>query len=115
MTWPSLAQFIVFLGVLCAITKPLGAYMANVFQGERTFLSRPLAPIERSIYRMCGIDPAVEQSWTAYAAATLLFGLVNFALFYALLRLQGFLPWNPNRFGTAHAPAGSVPITPDLA
>jgi len=115
MTWPSLAQFIVFLGVLLALTKPLGAYMAKVFRGERTFLSRFLAPIERAIYRTGGIDPEEEQSWTAYAAATLLFGLVNFALFYALLRLQGFLPWNPNRFGTAHAPAGSVPVTPDLA
>jgi K+-transporting ATPase ATPase A chain len=89
--------------------------MANVFKGERTFPSRLLAPIEGAIYRICGIDPAVEQSWTAYAGATLLFGLVNFALFYALLRLQGHLPLNPNRFGTAHAPAGSVPMTPDLA
>ena len=97
-----------------AITKPLGAYMANVFRGERTFLSRPLAPIEKAIYRICGIDPAIEQTWTTYAAATLIFGLVNFVLFYALLRLQGSLPLNPNGFGTAHAPSGSIPITPDL-
>jgi len=115
MTWPALAQFIVLLGALAAIAKPLGAYMAKVFQGESTFLSRPLAPVERAIFRTCGIDPATEQSWTAYAASTLLFGLVNFALFYALLRLQGFLPGNPNGFGTAHAPAGSVPVTADLA
>ncbi len=115
MTWPALAQLAVFLGALLAITKPLGAYMANVFAGERTFLSRALAPIERAIYRTCGIDPAIEQTWTAYAAAALLFGLVNFVLFYALLRLEGFLPLNPAGFGTARAPAGSVPITPDLA
>jgi len=114
MTWPSLAQLVVFLGALVAITKPLGAYMANVFRGERTFLSRPLAPIEKAIYRICGIDPAIEQTWTTYAAATLIFGLVNFVLFYALLRLQGSLPLNPNGFGTAHAPSGSIPITPDL-
>jgi K+-transporting ATPase ATPase A chain len=57
----------------------------------------------------------VEQTWTSYAAATLVFGFVNFALFYALLRLQRFLPLNPNRFGTAHAASGSVSITPDLA
>jgi len=115
MTWPALAQLVVFLAALVAITKPLGAYMANVFSGERTFLSRTLAPLERAIYRTCGIDPAMEQTWTSYAAATLLFGLVNFVLFYALLRLQGFLPLNPNQFGTTRAPAGSVPITPDLA
>ncbi|MGA3236151.1 MAG: potassium-transporting ATPase subunit KdpA [Bryobacteraceae bacterium] len=115
MTWTTLAQLVVFLAALAAITKPLGAYMAKVFSGERTFLSRVLAPMERAIYRMSGIDPAMEQTWTSYAAATLLFGLVNFVLFYALLRLQGFLPWNPSQFGTAHAPAGSVPVTPDLA
>jgi potassium-transporting ATPase potassium-binding subunit len=115
MTWASLAQFVVFLGSLVAITKPLGAHMARVFRGERTFLSRLLAPIERGVYRICGVDPAIEQTWTAYAAATLLFGLVNFVLFYALLRLQGSLPLNPNGFGTTRAPAGSVPITPDLA
>jgi potassium-transporting ATPase potassium-binding subunit len=115
MSWPSLFQFFVFLGALLAITKPLGAYMAKVFGGERTFLSRLLAPIERAAYRVCGIDPATEQTWTAYAASTLVFGFINFALFYALLRLQGFLPWNPAHLGTAQAPAGSVPLTPDLA
>lgn len=115
MTWPSLLQLVVFLAALLAITKPLGAYMAKVFEGEPTFLSRPLAAIEKAIYKICGIDPAVEQTWTAYAAATLLFGFVNFCLFYALLRLQGFLPGNPSHFGTARAPAGSVPMTPDLA
>jgi K+-transporting ATPase ATPase A chain len=115
MTWPALAQFVVFLAALVAITKPLGLYMASVFNGERIFLSRILTPIERAIYRTCGIDPAIEQTWISYAADTLLFGLVNFVLFYALLRLQGFLPLNPNRFGTVRAPAGSVPITPDLA
>jgi K+-transporting ATPase ATPase A chain len=115
MTWSTLAQLVVFLGALLAITKPLGSYMANVFRGEPTFLSRTLAPIERAIYRTCGVDPAIEQTWTTYAAATLLFGLANFVLFYVLLRLQGSLPLNPNQFGTARAPAGSVPITPDLA
>jgi potassium-transporting ATPase potassium-binding subunit len=115
MTWPALAQFVVFLAALVAITKPLGFYMGSVFNGQQTFLSRLLTPIERTIYRACGIDPAIEQTWTSYAAATLLFGLVNFVLFYALLRLQGFLPLNPNQFGTVRAPGGSVPITPDLA
>ena len=115
MTWPALAQLAVYLGALLAITRTLGAYMAKIFQGDRTFISRALAPIERAIYRTCGIDPTVEQTWTSYAGATLLFGLVNFGLFYVLLRLEGALPLNPNGFGTAGAAAGSVPITPDLA
>jgi hypothetical protein len=115
MTWPALAQLAVFLAALVAITRPFGAYMAKVFQGEHTWLSRVLAPLEGTIYRISGIDPAVEQTATAYAGAMLLFGLVNFLLFYALLRLEGSLPWNPSGFGTAAAPAGSVPMTRDLA
>ncbi len=115
MTWPALGQLAIFVAMLVAITRPLGAYMAAVYSGKRTFLSPALSPLERAIYRACGINPAIEQTWTSYAAATLLFGLVNFALFYVLLRLQGFLPWNPQGFGTARAPAGSLPVTPDLA
>jgi potassium-transporting ATPase potassium-binding subunit len=115
MQWSSLLQLAVFLGALAAITSPLGAYMAKVFAGERTFLSRLIAPIEGAFYRTCGIDPASGQTWTAYSAAVLCFGFVNFAVFYALLRLQGFLPWNPAHFGTARALAGSVLVTSDLA
>jgi K+-transporting ATPase ATPase A chain len=115
MTWSTLAQLVIFLGALLAITKPLGAYMANVFTGKRTFLSRALAPVEWAIYRTCGIDPEIEQTWTTYAAAILFSGLVNFVLFYTLLRLQGSLPLNPNRFGIAHAGTGNVAVTPDLA
>ena len=95
MTAPALAQFILLLAGLIAITRPLGAYMAKVFQGERTWLSRQLAPIEKAIYRVCGIDPSVEQAWTSYAASMLVFSLVNFAVFYGLLRLQGVLPEIP--------------------
>jgi len=115
MTCIALCQLLAFLGLLVAITKPLGSYMAAVFEGKRTFLSRPLGPVERIIYRLCGINPAMDQRWTAYAGACLAFGLVNFFLFYALLRLQGALPFNPHRFGTALAPRGSVPLTPDLS
>jgi K+-transporting ATPase ATPase A chain len=114
MTWSTLAQLVIFLGALLAITKPLGAYMANVFTGKRTFLSRALAPVEWAIYRTCG-NPEIEQTWTTYAAAILFSGLVNFVLFYTLLRLQGSLPLNPNRFGIAHAGTGNVAVTPDLA
>jgi len=114
MTWIAVVQLVVFLGLLLAITMALGSYMADVFEGKRHFLSRPLAPLERLIYRVCGINPKIEHSWRAYAGACLAFGLVNFLLFYALLRLQGILPFNPLRFGTTLAPRGSIPLSPDL-
>jgi K+-transporting ATPase ATPase A chain len=115
MTYIGSFQLLAFLGLLVLITKPLGSYMAAIFEGRPTFLSRPLVPVENLIYRICGVNPRIEQRWTAYAGACLAFGLVNFFLFYALLRLQGLLPFNPHRFGTALAPSGSIPLTPDLA
>jgi hypothetical protein len=66
LTWTSLCQLLVFLGLLLAITKPLGSYMANVFDGKRTFLSKPLLPLERFIYRLSGVDPEKEQTWRTY-------------------------------------------------
>jgi len=115
MTWIALVQLTAFLAALLAITRPLGAYMAKVFEGKRHFLSRTLGPLERLIYRLCGVNPAIEQSWTTYAGACLAFGIANFLLFYVLLRLEGSMPLNPVRFGTALAPRGSIPLTPDLA
>ena len=106
---------IAFLGLLVVLTKPLGWYMAEVFTGKRTFLSGLLQPLERLIYRLCRIDPRIEQSWSAYAGACLAFGIVNFLFFYALLRLQAILPLNPQRFGDTPAPPWSIPVTPDLA
>jgi K+-transporting ATPase ATPase A chain len=104
MSVPSLAQIAVFLLILLALTRPLGSYMARVFAGERTFLSPVLGPLERLIYRACGIDPAVEQRWTAYTAGMLLFSAVSLLLTYALERLQGVLPFNPQGLGAV--PAG---------
>uniref|UniRef100_A0A7C1T7R6 Potassium-transporting ATPase subunit KdpA n=1 Tax=Agrobacterium albertimagni TaxID=147266 RepID=A0A7C1T7R6_9HYPH len=92
--------------LILALTKPLGVYMARVFHGERTALSSILSPLERAIYRLCGIDAAEEQRWTGYAAAALLFNLAGMVLLYVLQRLQGSLPLNPQGFG---------PVTPDLA
>ena len=97
MTAPALAQFILLLAGLIAITRPLGAYMAKVCQGERTWLSRQLAPIEKAIYRVCRYRSIGRAAWTSYAASMLVFSLVNFAVFYGLLRLQGVFPGNPNR------------------
>jgi len=101
-----LLQIVVFLLVLLALTKPLGLYMARVFGGERTLLSPVLEPVEGLIYRMAGVNPAVEQRWTTYTAAMLLFNLAGMLLLYAIQRLQGFLPFNP---------AGLGALPPDLA
>jgi K+-transporting ATPase ATPase A chain len=106
MTWIGLCQLLAFLALLVAITKPLGAYIADVFEGRRTFLSPLLGPLERLIYRLAGVEPENDQLWTSYAGACLSFGAVNFLLFYALLRWQGHFPLNPQKFGM---------LTPDLA
>ena len=79
--------------------KPLGAYMAAVFRGERTFLSPLLGPVERLIYRISGVDPAHESDWTRYAFDALLVNLLGFIAVYALQRLQGVLPLNPQGLG----------------
>jgi K+-transporting ATPase ATPase A chain len=90
--------------LLCAV--PLGAFMARVFAGERTVLSPVLGPVERGFFRISGIDPAKEQGWLAYTLGMLVFNGAGFVLLYALLRLQGVLPFNPQGF------AG---VSPDLA
>jgi potassium-transporting ATPase potassium-binding subunit len=110
-----LGELLVLMGLLLAITKPLGSFMADVFSGKRTFLSPLLRPLERFVYRVCGVGEDREQNWTAYAASCLAFGLVNFLLFYALLRFQRYLPLNPQGMGTNHPPPGAIPMTPDLA
>ncbi|MER3461261.1 MAG: potassium-transporting ATPase subunit A, partial [candidate division GAL15 bacterium] len=101
-----LVQILLFIGILVALTKPLGAYMARVFQGEPTWLRPLLSPLERAIYRLSGVDPSAEQRWTGYAAAALLFSLAGMVLLYLLQRVQGLLPLNPQGFG---------PVAPDLA
>ena len=106
---------LVFTVILTLLTKPLGSYMADVFEGRRTFLSRFLIPVERITYRLCGIDAEQQQEWKAYAGSCLAFSLVSALLFYAHLRLQGLLPLNPQGFGTPSAPQGATPMTPDLA
>jgi len=93
-----LLQILLFLALLLLITKPMGAYMARVFAGERTLLDPALRPVERLIYRLCGIDPTQEMRWTTYTATMLLFNFAGLLLLYAILRLQHFLPWNPQHF-----------------
>jgi K+-transporting ATPase ATPase A chain len=88
---------LLFLAVLLVI-KPLGLYMARVFSGERTLLSPVLGRLERDLYRVSGINPEKEQSWLGYTLAMLAFSLAGFLVLYAILRLQAYLPLNPQGF-----------------
>jgi K+-transporting ATPase ATPase A chain len=106
MTANDWIQFALFFGALLALTKPLGAYMARVYQGQSCGLDRPLGWLERLIYRLSGVDPQREMSWKQYAVAMLLFNAVGFLAVYLLLRLQAWLPLNPQGF---------VPNSPELA
>ena len=115
MTPIGLGQVLALVAILALITKPLGAYMANVFEGKRTFVSRLVLPVERLIYRITRIHPENDQLWTTYAGSCLAFSLVNFLAFYAILRWQRYLPFNPQGFGSPVAMSGSTPMTPDLA
>jgi K+-transporting ATPase ATPase A chain len=95
MTTIGWLQAIVFFLIVLALTKPLGSYMARVFQGERTWLSPVLLPIERFIYRICGVREDEEMTWYAYALSVLAFSLIGLAYLYILLRTQKWLPFNP--------------------
>jgi K+-transporting ATPase ATPase A chain len=115
MTAIGVYQILFFFAIIVAVTKPLGLFMARVFQGERTFVHPVVRPLERAIYRLSGVREEVEQRWTQYAGAVLAFSLVKFGLTYGILRLQGVLPLNPQGLGTAQAPSGATSMTPDLA
>jgi len=106
MTTNGWIQIALYCAVVLALVKPLGAYMTRVFNGERTFLSPVLAPIERGLYRVAGIDARQEQTWLGYAGGMIVFNLLGFVLLYAILRLQAVLPYNP---------AEQSAVAPDLA
>jgi K+-transporting ATPase ATPase A chain len=108
MTTAGVLQIVVFFGLIFAFTKPLGAYMANVFEGRRTFLHPVLRWLEVLTYKVSGVREDVEQRWTQYTASLLAFSIFGFLLVYLLQRAQGFLPFNPQNFN-----AGNV--SPDLA
>ncbi len=97
MSSSDLLQIALYLGALLALVKPLGHYMANVYEGRWNFWP------ERWFYRVTGVDPAVSMSWVAYATALLVFNFAGFAAVYAMLRLQHWLPWNPQAFGAVEA------------
>jgi K+-transporting ATPase ATPase A chain len=95
MTLIGWIQIVLFGAIVIALTPPLGAYMMRVFNGERTLLSPLLRPIERTIYRIAGVDDRSEQHAVTYTIAMLLFHVGGFAILYALMRLQAVLPFNP--------------------
>ncbi len=95
MIGSSWLQFPLFVFVLLLSVKPLGFYMAKVYQGERTFLSPIVAPVERFIYRLAGIDVDEEMDWKTYTITVLFFNLVGLLFLYLLLRVQNWLPLNP--------------------
>ncbi|MDB5866798.1 MAG: potassium-transporting ATPase subunit KdpA [Betaproteobacteria bacterium] len=99
MTANGYLQIVFFLAVVIALAKPLGVYMARIYEGEPAFLNRVGAPLERLIYRACGVDPAKEMRWTQYALAALWFSLFGLLLGFALQRLQNYLPLNPANMG----------------
>ncbi|MEP7133911.1 MAG: potassium-transporting ATPase subunit KdpA [Chloroflexota bacterium] len=97
-------QLILYMVILLALAKPLGSFMAKVYQGERTFLDRVLDPVERFIYRLSGVNPEEDMNWKTYAIAVMLFNVLGLLAVYALQRLQAFLPLNPQSLGA---------VTPD--
>ena len=105
MTFVGWIQIATYFAVLIALVAPLGYYMARVFEGERTFLSPVLRPVERCLYRIAGVDETREQDWLTYTVAMLLFNAAGFVLLYAILRFQAALPLNP---------ANMSELTPDL-
>ncbi len=95
MTITGWLQILIFCGVIVALTKPLGWYMARVFNGEPTLLSPLLRPVELALYRAGGVDPRREQHWLTYTVAMLFFHFGGFLILYVLMRLQAVLPLNP--------------------
>jgi potassium-transporting ATPase potassium-binding subunit len=106
MTLNGWLQILFFLLVVFLVTPPLGGFMARVFTRRHTWLDPVARPIERLIYRLTGVDETREMRWTEYAVSVLLFSVVSMLVLYAMQRLQGILPFNPQGFGA---------VPPDLA
>jgi K+-transporting ATPase ATPase A chain len=108
MTSGGVLQILLFFALILVCVKPLGAFMANVFEGRRTFLHPVLRWLEVVTYKVAGVREDVEQRWTQYTASLLAFSIFGFLLVYLLQRAQAYLPFNPQNFGTPN-------VTPDLA
>ncbi|MBP2681195.1 MAG: kdpA, partial [Candidatus Krumholzibacteriota bacterium] len=106
MTTNGWIQIILYFLAVFAMTKPLGVYMHRVFEGERQPLRRVMGPVERFVFRLCGVDPKKEQSWVEYTVALLAFSAIGLAATYLIQRFQHALPLNPQNLG---------PVPPALA
>jgi K+-transporting ATPase ATPase A chain len=106
MTANGWLQFALFCLILLVSVRPVGIYLARVLEGERTWLSPILRPFERLIYKLCGVESGKEMNWREYAFAVLGFSAVTLVVTYAIERLQGILPWNPQHLAA---------VGPDLA
>ena len=98
MTGNGIFQIAIFFLVIAALTKPMGEFMAKLFEGKRTFLHPILRPLETLTYKLVGVDESTEQRWSQYTASLLAFSIMSFLFVYALMRLQGVLPFNPQHF-----------------
>jgi len=92
-------EILVYLAIIVAITPIVGRYMTRVFAGEKTFLDPVLRPIEKGIYRVCGVDAGKDQTWVEWTIAMLVVNAASLVILYGMQRLQKFLPFNPNGFG----------------
>jgi K+-transporting ATPase ATPase A chain len=99
-------QILLFCAIVVALARPLGGYMVHVFNGERTFLTPVLQPVEATLYSLGGIDAKREQHWISYTISMLLFSLLGFVTLYALMRFQQVLPFNPQNMSE---------VAPDLS
>src|SRR5215470_2587892 len=98
MTPNGILQIVFYFVVILLLTKPLGTYMTRVFQGERTPLTPILRPVELLFYKLFGVKEDEDMKWTTYGFAMLMFSVVGGLMTYALLRLQGHLPFNPQHY-----------------
>ena len=102
MTPNGILQIVVYFLIILALTKPIGVFMARLFEGKRTFAHPVLRPLEVLTYKMAGIKEETEQRWTTYTASLLAFSVVSFLFVYLLQRLQGILPFNPQGFNASN-------------
>jgi len=104
MTTNGLLQIFLFIAILVAVVRPLGSFMARVYEGRPLWgFDRVLGPVERLIYRLCGVRPDEEMDWKAYTVAVLLFSAAGMIVLYLQQRLQPWLPFNPQKFGAVSA------------
>src|SRR5689334_3172577 len=104
MTGINALEIAVYLAIIVALTPLMGGYMKRVFSGEKTLLDPVLRPVERGIYRVCGVDAEKDQGWVEWTIVMLAVNAASLVILYAMQRLQKWLPFNANGFG---------PVSPD--